>query len=70
MSFTKTVNLKGIELFVIYDYTPAEVRNTGHPDFRLPDVEEEYDIISATPVLNKEQEETIISQLKKELDYG
>lgn len=36
-----TITIHGITLEVEYEYTPYEHNNWGHPDDRLPDVDEE-----------------------------
>lgn len=41
MSRKETIEYDGITLLVYYTVIPEEKRNHGHPDDRLPDVEEE-----------------------------
>lgn len=36
-----TITIHGITLMVEFDYTPPEHNNWGHPDDRMPDVDEE-----------------------------
>jgi len=36
-----TITIHGVTLEVEFDYTPPEHNNWGHPDDRLPDVDEE-----------------------------
>lgn len=36
-----TITIHGVTLEVEFDYTPYEHNNWGHPDDRMPDVEEE-----------------------------
>lgn len=40
-----TITIHGIALDVDYEYTPYEHNNHGHPDNRLPDVDEEVELI-------------------------
>lgn len=41
---TTTITIHGIALEVEYEYTPYEHNNWGHPDDRLPDVQEEVEL--------------------------
>lgn len=40
-----TITIHGITLEVEFDYTPYENNNWGHPDDRLPDVDEEVELL-------------------------
>ena len=40
-----TITIHGITLEVEFEYTPYEHNNWGHPDDRLPDVQEEVDLL-------------------------
>lgn len=63
-----TVTIDGVDLTVYFDYTAGEINNFGHPDSRIPDVDEEVDILEVfigdhevSSLLNEETFKTIES---------
>lgn len=61
----ETIEYDGLTLLVDFSYTPPEKRNYGHPDDRLPDVEEEFTINEVE--LYAYNQEEVIDLLKTKL---
>lgn len=67
---SRTFQLDEFKIGVEAMHYGSEIRNTGHPDNRLPNTPEEIEIISASilDVDFKALEERVIALLQKEKD--